>query len=38
MLVPADRAKVARVRAVMDFIVEVLTRDAGLFSGASRSA
>jgi DNA-binding transcriptional LysR family regulator len=38
MLVPADRAKVARVRAVMDFIVEVLTRDADLFSGASRSA
>jgi DNA-binding transcriptional LysR family regulator len=33
MLVAPEAARLARVRAVMDFIVEVFTRDAGLFGG-----
>ncbi len=33
LLVPADLARLARVRAVMDFIVELFQRDAALFEG-----
>jgi DNA-binding transcriptional LysR family regulator len=33
MLVPADLARVPRVRAVMDWFVEIFTRDKALFAG-----
>ena len=36
LVVHPDFARVARVRAVMDFVVEVFRRDAGLWSGAAR--
>lgn len=38
MLVPSDLARVPRVRAVMDFLVEIFERDAELFAGTSRAA
>ena len=33
MLVPADLTRLSRVRAVMDYLVELFTRDAALFAG-----
>jgi DNA-binding transcriptional LysR family regulator len=38
MLVARDTARLARVRAVMDFAVEVFTRDTDLFSGATAAS
>ena len=35
--VPADLARQPRVRAVMDYVVELFERDAALFSGAAGS-
>jgi len=33
LLVPAELARLARVRAVMDFCVELFARDSDLFEG-----
>lgn len=38
MLVPPDLARLAPIRAVMDFIVELFARDADLFSGERAAA
>lgn len=37
MLVPAELARVPRVRAVLDFLAGILTRDVALFAGTSRA-